>query len=151
MRAVRQQSATIQQPADAVFQAAIGVVQNNKSSSILAVHNGARKLVVREKAKMSNPKLQMIFVEDKGGAAELHVTVGTDPRSPKALMDGKANDKALTKLLGAVDGAVTGSAPAPVTPVADHYVQGKTEVPWTDPSEEPDIELGGGFLAQYGL
>lgn len=151
MRAVRQESITIPQPADAVFQAALGVVQNNKSSHILAVHGEARKLIVREKAKMSNPKFQRIFVEDKGAESQLHLVVGTDPRSPKALLDGKANDKALKKFVEAVQGALNGSAPAPVTPVANHYVQKKTEVPWTDPAQEPEVELDGNFLAQYGL
>lgn len=78
--------------------------------------------------------------------------VGTDPRTPKALMDGKANDKSLKKYLESVQGALNGSVPAPVTPVANHYLQKKTEVPWTDPNADPQIEFDGNFVATaYGL
>lgn len=150
MRAIRQDSIAIPQPADTVFQAALGVVQNTKNAKILAVHNEGRKLVYREHAKMSNPKFHQIGVEDQEPSSQLNVVVGTDPRSQKALLDGKANDKALKKYLESVQGALNGSAPAPTTPVANHYLQKKTEVPWDDPDQDPQIELDGHLLALYG-
>lgn len=151
MRAARQEAVDIPQPAGTVFQAVLGVVQNNKSAQILAVHSTGRKLVVREKAKLSNAKLQQIFVEDQGNAARVHIVVGSDPRTQKALLDGKQNAKSLAKLIENVQGALDGSAPAPATPVADHFLQNKTEVPWTDPNEDPQIELGGNLRAAFGL
>lgn len=151
MRSAHQESIAISKPADAVFQAALGVAQNTKNACILAVHNEGRKLVVREKPKMSNAKFQQIWVEDKGDSAQLNVVVGTDPRTPKALMDGKFNEKSLKKYLENVQAALDGSAPAPVTPVSNHYLAKKTEVPWEDPEQDPQIELDGNILALYGL
>ncbi len=151
MRAPKQDAVTISQPADAVFTAALGVAQNTKNLRILAVHNEGRKLVLREKPKMSNPKFLQLWVVESGGASELRVVVGTDPRSPKALLDGRANGKFLQSFVDSVNGALDGSAPAPVTPVANHYVQKKDEVPWEDPEQDPQIELDGNLLAMYGL
>ncbi|MGI6878499.1 hypothetical protein [Microbacterium sp. gxy059] len=145
MRALRHQSVAIAQPADAVFRAALGTVQSAKGTTILAVHNEGRKLVAREKSMMSNPKLVQIWIEGDETSAELNVAVGSDPRSPKALLDGKANEKSLAKLVEAIQSG--GAAP---TPVANHYLVKKTEVPWTDPAEDPQIELDGTLLALYG-
>jgi len=66
-------------------------------------------------------------------------------------LDGRANEKALKTYLEAVQGAVDGSAPAPATPVANHYLQKKNEVPWVDPGQDPEIELDENILALYGL
>lgn len=151
MRAPRQESITIAKPADAVFQAALGVAQNTKGARILAVHNGGRKLVVREKAMMSNPKFVQMLVEGDDSAAQLHVVVGTDPRSQKALMDGKANEKSLKKFVTGVQGALDGSAPVTTASVTDHYLVKKDQVPWTDADQDPQIELDGNLLAWYGL
>ncbi len=151
MRAVRQQSLALSHPADAAFQAVLGVAQNDKSARILAVHTEGRRLLFRERSKMSNPKFHTIMVVENGDGAEVRTAVGTDPRSPKALLDGRANDKSLNKFLERVQGALDGSAPAPATPVANHYVAKKTEVPWEDPTQDPEIELDGNFLAMYGL
>lgn len=151
MRSVKQDSVAFSQPADAVFQAALGVVQNTKSHHVLAVHNEGRKLVVREKPKMSNPKFLQVWVEQQGEGSQLHVVVGTDPRTPKALLDGRANDKLLKGYVGDVRGALDGSTPVQVTPVANHYLQKKTEVPWEDATQDPQIELDGNILALYGL
>lgn len=145
MRAVRHQSIAIAQPADAVFGAALGAVQAAKGTTLLAAHNEGRKLVAREKSMMSNPKLVQIWVEGDGSSAQLNVVVGSDPRSPKALLDGKANEKSLAKLVEAIQSG--GVAP---TPVANHYLVKKTEVPWTDPEQDPQIELDGTLLALYG-
>lgn len=151
MRSVKQDSVTVSQSANAAFEAALGVVQHAKNHQLLAAHNEGRKLVVREKSKMSNPKFLQIWVEEKGEGAVLHVVVGTDPRTPKALLDGRANDKTLKAYVANVQGAVSGSAPAPATPVANHYLQKKAEVPWEDPDQSPQIELDGNVLALYGL
>lgn len=151
MRAPRQESISLPAPADAVFQAALGVVQNTKSSHILAVHTPGRLLVVREKSKLSNPKFLQVSVQEQGSGSQLQIVVGTDPRTPKALLDGKANERFLNKFVDSVRRALDGSAPAPATPVPDHFVQGKTQVPWTDPTQDPQIELDGNFLALYGL
>jgi hypothetical protein len=151
MRDVKQQTVTFDLPPDHVFQAALGVLQNDKAVTLLAAHNGGRKLVARQKAKFSNPKFVLVFVEPAASAANLFVYVGSDDRSPKALMDGRANDKALARFVDDVRGALDGSRPAPVTPVPDHFVQKKNQVPWVDPDTDPDIELGGTFKAMYGL
>lgn len=147
MRAPRQETVTISASPDAVFDAALGVTQNNKSANILAVHVDGRKLVAREKAKLSNPKFHQIVVEGDGQQSQLSVVVGSDPRSQKALMDGKANDKSLKKFLENVQAALNGSEPAQSTPVANHFLQKKTEVPWTDPEQDPEIDLDGNFVA----
>lgn len=151
MRSVQQESLTVPQPAGEVFEAALGVAQNASNVRILAVHTGGRKLVVRERSKMSNPKFIQAWVEGDAGPSQLHVTVGTDPRSPKALLDGRANQKSLSRFLDDVRGALDGSRPVAAAPVADHFVQKKTEVPWTDPAQDPEIELDGNFLAMYAL
>lgn len=150
MRSARQESIAVSGSAHAVFQAALGVVQNTKNTRILAVHNEGRKLVARSKAMLSNPKFYQVLVEEQGQTSQLHVVVGTDPRSPGALLDGMMNDRALKKYLASVQAALDGSAPAPATPVTNHYLQKKTEVPWTDASQDPEIELDGHFLAMYG-
>ena len=62
MRAPHQDILTSTESPDAVFQAALGVVQNAKGTSILAVHTGGRKLVARQKGKFSNPKLFQLQV-----------------------------------------------------------------------------------------
>lgn len=151
MRAPQHETITLQQPAGDVFDAALGVMQQAKNVRILAVHNGGRKLVGRERSKMSNPKFLQVWLDEDGGGTQMHVVVGTDPRSPKAMLDGRANGKSLGRYVEAVRGALDGSAPAPATPVADHYVQKKDEVPWTDPDQDPEIELDGNFVAMYGL
>lgn len=150
MRSAQQESVTIAASADAVFQAALGVAQQTKAVEVLAVHNEARKLVAREKGRMSNAKFYQVLVEEQGEGAQLHAVVGTDPRAPKALLDGKMNSRALGKYVESVRGAADGSAPAPATPVANHYLQKKTEVPWEDGSQDPQIELDGNILAMYG-
>lgn len=151
MRSIKQEAITVPQSADDAFRAALGVVQNAKNHHVLAAHNEGRKLVVREKPKMSNPKFLQVWVEDRGQSAVLHVVVGTDPRTPKALLDGRANDKFLKGYVADVQGVLAGSASAPATPVANHYLQRKTEIPWTDPDQDPQIELDGNILALYGL
>lgn len=150
MRSIHQDSVTYSESADTVFQAALGVVQNTKNIQLLAVHNEGRKLVVREKGKFSNPKLHQLMVEEQGPGSVLYLIVGTDPRSPKALMDGKANERAAKKYLEKVQGALDGSAPAAANPVSNHYLQKKSEVPWHDHEQDPEIELDGNFLAMYG-
>lgn len=151
MRAVKQEVVAIPQPADSVFLAALGVVQNSKNSQILAVHVQGRKLVVREKSMMSNPKLQQIWVVGDQSTAELRIAVGSDPRTKQALMDGRANGKSLEKMVQAVQAALTGQTPAPASPVANHYLVKKDEVAWQNPEEDPQIELAGNFKAMYGL
>lgn len=150
MRAPQTESLTVAESPDALFGAALGVVQNTKGLVILAVHNTGHRLVAREKGKFSNPKFYEIRVLGDAEAAELHVVVGTDTRSPKAVLDGKFNAKALGRFLERVRGALDGSVPAPASPVADHFLQGKTEVPWSDPEQDPEIELDGHLLAMYG-
>lgn len=151
MRSPRHQSVAVPMPADTVFQSALGVAQSAKGVQLLAVHVGGRKLVLREKSMMSNPKLVQVWVEEQDSQSQLNVAVGSDPRTPKAMMDGKANEKSLKKYLDKVRGALDGSAPAPATPVANFYLAKKTEVPWEDPSQDPQIELDGNLLALYGL
>ncbi len=147
MRAARTEIIAFSASPDAVFDAVLGVTQHNKSASILAVHTQGRKLVAREKGKLSNPKFHQIVVEGDDAQAQLVVVVGSDPRSQKALMDGKANEKSLKKLVESVQAALDGSEPAPSTPVTNHYMQKKTEVPWADPTQDPEIELDGNFVA----
>lgn len=151
MRAPQVGSTTFSTTADAVFQAALGVAQGDKSARVLAVHNEGRRVIFRMRAKMSNPKFHQVWVEAQAGATTLHAVVGSDPRSPGALLDGWANGKALKKYLAAVQSAVDGTSPAPATPVPNHYLQKKAEVAWTDPHREPEIELDGGCLALYSL
>lgn len=150
MRAPRNEAVSVDAPADAAFEAALGVIQNTKAATLLAAHNTGRHLVFREKGKLSNPKFFLITVQDQGNGSVVNITAGTDDRSPKAMLDGKMNDKALKKFIERLHGALGGSDPAPATPVSNHYLQKKTEVPWEDPSLEPQIELDGNFLALYG-
>ncbi len=150
MRAPQTESMTVAQSPDPLFGAALGVVQNTKGLVVLAVHHAGRRLVAREKGKFSNPKFYEIRVLGGFESAELHIVVGTDPRSPKALLDGKFNAKALKNYLERLRGALDGSAPAPASPVDDHFLQGKTAVPWSDPDQDPEIELDGHLLAMYG-
>ncbi len=149
MRASCQKSVAVSVSADEAFHTALGVVQNTKNLDILAVHNEARKLVAFEKSKMSNPKIYVLAVEE-GAQPTLHLAVGTDPRVRKALLDGKFNEKSAGRFVEGFQGALDGSAPAPATPVPNHYVQKKTQVPWTDPNEEPDIDLGFSWLGLAG-
>lgn len=151
MRSARQDSITFPEPPEAVFRAALGVVQNAKNATLLAAHNGGCRLIAREKAKMSNPKFFNVRVVGEAGASQLHVAVGTDPRTPKAMLDGKANERSLKNYLESVRGALDGSSPAPASPVTDHFVQKKAEMPWSDPNQDPAIELDGNIRAVYGL
>lgn len=151
MRQAKEASTQLPQEAHVVFEAALGVVQSAKGRQILAVHNEGRKLVVREKSAFSNPKIVLVSVGSGATGSQLHVVVGADPRTPSALMDGVLNERALKKFVSSVQSALDGSVPAPASPVSNHYLQRKTEVPWTDPSREPEIELGGNLLALYGL
>ena len=151
MRSPRHDSTSFSEPPEVVFSAALGVVQNAKSATLLAAHNGGRRLIVREKPKMSNAKFLDIRVESDAGGTQLRMVVGADPRTPKALMDGKANEKALKNFFERVRGALDGSSPAPASPVADHFVQKNSQIPWSDPSQDPEIELGGNIRAAYGL
>lgn len=146
MKAIRQNSLTVEAPAPAAFQAALGVAQNTKNVDILAVHNEGQKLVAIEKSKMSNRKIYMVATESQGPNTVLHVAVGTDPRQRQAVLDGKFNAKSLSRFVDAVQGALSGAAPAPITPVPNHFVQKKEQVPWLDPNQEPDIELGFSWL-----
>ena len=151
MTKLRELAVEVTESADTVFQAALGVAQNNDNARILAVHNEGRRLIFREKPKMSNPRLQAIAVLEQGGGAQLRTRVGTDPRAQGALMDGKFNERALKKYLESVQNVLNGSATAPVTPVTNHYLAKKTEVPWDDPEQDPEIELDGNFLAMFGF
>jgi hypothetical protein len=108
VRSPKQESITVPAPPEAVFHAALGVAQNSKSVRILAVHNEGRKLVLREKAKLSNPKFHQIYVDGSAQQAQLNVVVGSDPRTPKAMMDGRANERSLKKFVESVRGARTG-------------------------------------------
>src|SRR5699024_5383616 len=99
---------------------------------------------------MSNPKFFQVWVEEKDGSAELNVVAGADPRTPKAMLDSTMNKKALKKYMEQVQAVLNGSQSAPVTPVNNHYLAKKTEVPWENADEDPQIELDGNFLAMYG-
>lgn len=151
MRQAKEASIQMSHDAGQVFEAAVGVVQGAKGRRILAVHNEGRKLVVREKSKFSNPKFVLVGVASGGVGSQLHVVVGTDPRTPSALLDGTMNDRALKKFVEGVQAVLDGSAPAPASPVSNHYLKKKTQVPWLDPNQEPEIELGGNLRAVYGL
>ncbi|MBA4084944.1 MAG: hypothetical protein C0493_08405 [Kytococcus sp.] len=146
MRAPHEIDLPVHSPADAVFDAALGVVQNTKNLQVLAVHTQGHRLVALEKSKMSNPKIFVVGVGGQGDQSLLRVAVGSDPRTRKALMDGKFNKTAATKYVESVQAALSGAAPAPSTPVANHYVQKKVQVPWEDPTAEPDIDLGFSWL-----
>lgn len=146
MRAPHQIDLPLAAPPDAVFEHSLGVVQNTKNLHVLAVHTPGRRLVALEKSKMSNPKIYVISVDDQAGQGVLHVAVGSDPRTRKALMDGKFNKTAAGKYVESVQAALSGAAPAPSTPVPNHYVQKKTQIPWEDPAVEPDIDLGFSWL-----
>lgn len=143
MRSICQETTTLTGSAADAFDAALGVVQNTKNLDILAVHNEGRKLVAFERSKMSNPKIYVMAVDEQ---SQLQLAVGTDPRTRKALLDGKANKKSAARFVEAVQGARAGTTPAPSTPVSNHYVQKKNQVPWTDPNQEPDIDLGFSWL-----
>lgn len=151
MRQAKEASIQMSHDAGQVFEAAVGVVLGAKGRRILAVHNEGRKLVVREKSKFSNPKFVLVGVASGGVGSQLHVVVGTDPRTPSALLDGTMNDRALKKFVEGVQAVLDGSAPAPASPVSNHYLKKKTQVPWLDPNQEPEIELGGNLRAVYGL
>ena len=144
-------SVSFSEPPEAVFQAALGVLQNAKNATLLAAHNGGGRLIAREKPKMSNAKFVNIQVDGEAAGSQLHVVIGTDPRNPKALLDGKANAKSLKNFVENVRGALDGSKPAPASPVTDHFLQKKTEMPWSDPTQDPEIELDGNIRAAYGL
>lgn len=150
MRESRDQSVPLSATPQEVFAAALGVAQSGTKDQILAVHNEGRKVIFRGKAMFSNPKFFFIWVEEHNGASVLHVTVGTDPRTPKALLDGKINTKALAGYVEKVQAALTGSAPVSVSPVTNHYLRQTELVPWQDHNELPDIELGGDFKAAFG-
>lgn len=151
MRALREELVSLAQPPDTVFQAALGVAQQTKGAKIIAVHNQGRVVAFRWRTMMSNVKIVIARVAGDGAASVMQVAVGADPRTPAAVLDGVANGRGLNKYLEAVRGALDGSAPVTVTPVSNHYLQKKTEVPWVDPNQEPDIQLGGTLLAMYGL
>ncbi len=142
MASARQETLTVSAAPDEAFQGALGVVQNTKNFQLLAVHNQGRKLVAHEKMKMSNGKVFAVHVVGDGPKSAIKIVVDTDPRLRKAMMDGKFNQKSLTKFVQGVKGALDGSAPAPVTPVKNHYMQKKEQVPWTDPDQDPQIDLG---------
>ncbi len=151
MRSARHDSTTFSEPPEVVFRAALGVVQNAKNTTLLAAHNSGCRLIFREKSKMSNAKFVDVRVESEAGRTELRIVVGTDPRTPKALMDGMANEKSLRTYLERVRGALDGSSPAPASPVVDHFVQKRAEIPWPHPDQDPEIELDGNIRAIYGL
>lgn len=151
MRDARDVAVEVPEDAEAVFNAALGVVQKAKNCKILAVHSDGRRLIVREKPWYSNPRFIVVGVDVNGSGSTFHVIVGADPRTPAALLDGRLNDRALTKFLVRVRAAVDGSDPAPASPVGNYYLQKNTEVPWADPNQPPEIELGGNVLAMYGL
>lgn len=114
--------------------------------SILAVHNEGRKLVVLEKSMMSNAKIFVINVEDQGSQSVLNVVAGADPRMRGALLDGMLNQKGAAKFVASVQEAASGATTAPSTPVPNHYMQKKQQIPWEDPNVEPDIQLGFSWL-----
>ncbi|WP_141782423.1 hypothetical protein [Nocardioides albertanoniae] len=151
MRDTREMSVEVPESADAVFDAFLGVFQSTKSCKILAVHCEGRRLVIREKPWYSNPRFTLVAVDESGPGSQFHVVVGADPRTPAAILDGRLNARALTKLLVRVRAAVDGSEPAPASPVDNYYLQKKTQVPWVDVEQPPEIELGGNVLAMYGL
>ena len=146
MPAVHQSSSPCSAPAATVFQAALGVVQNTKSMKILAVHNEGRRLVALGKSMMTNSRIYVIGVDPEGTETALNVAVFADPRMREAALDGTFNKKAASKYVAAVESALSGDAPAPASPVPNHFMQKKNQIPWEDPNTEPDIQLGLSWL-----
>lgn len=143
MKTQCQETLTVKATPDDAFQAALGVVQNTKNFDILAVHVEGRQLVARKKPKTTNAKIFVINVtSEMQGQATINLVVDIDPRMRKAIIDGKVNKKSAGNYLEAVQGALNGSAPAPASPVKNHFMQKKEQVPWTDPSQDPDIQMG---------
>ncbi|MGH3087613.1 MAG: hypothetical protein ACRDSJ_09890, partial [Rubrobacteraceae bacterium] len=134
MRSPKHEAASVAASAPTVFGHALGVVQGRKAMSILAVHNEARKLVVFEKSMMSNAKIYVINVDDQGSQSVLHVVAGADPRMRGALLDGMLNQKGAAKFVGSVQEAATSEAALTPTPVPNHYMQKKQQIPWEDPN-----------------
>lgn len=149
MRAPCATDLPLDHPADETFRAALGVVQNAKGFELLAVHNEGRKLIAYEKPKLTSARIHMVVVHDEDQTVLSHA-VGNDPRTTKALLDGKFNKKAAQQYLEAVAGALDGSEPAPVSAVENHYVQKKDRVPWTDSEQEPEVELGFSWRTALG-
>lgn len=147
MRAVCEMAMPVPASVAQAFEAAIGVVQNTKSLTILAAHNEGRVLVAYESSKLSNAKIYVISVQEHDSQTVLGMSVGSDPRTSKAVLDGRFNKKSAIRFGQAVQGALDGTAPAPATPVPNHYMHKRAQVPWTDPDQEPDIDLGFSWLA----
>lgn len=137
MRSVKEQSLPLQTPAADAFQTALGVVQAATKVDVVAVHNEGRKLVAFEKSMMSNQKFIVITVDED--PATLHAAVGTDPRTRRAALDGKFNEKSLDKLLDALRSALDGTTPVTTTPMPNHVKQKKTQVEWVDPEQAPEV------------
>lgn len=141
MHSGRETSISIPNSADDVFQAALGVAQREKKLRILAAHNQARRLILREGSWWTNPKIIHVRVTEQDETTRLRIWVKNDPRVRSAVLDGKHNQQTLMRFRENVRYAADGREPAPATIEANHYLHMGLKVQWDDADEDPQIQL----------
>lgn len=116
-----------------LFAAAVHVVQQGEYE-IGGLSNERHELVFTSgKTLMSWGHMFGAVVEPDGSGSALQVVVVVAPGAPKALLDGRKNQKAATQFIEAVEAALAGPTPPQPEPVASFATMpdGST-VPWTD-------------------
>ena len=118
MRATK--TKTLNRPATPqhLFDAALGVVQNGKYTTLLLNNELLRIGFVSGKTAISWGQEYLVEIVPSGDGATLTVVCGSHDEAPKALMDGWVSGKAAGKYLAAVESVLDGTTKAPVTPTA---------------------------------
>lgn len=126
---------------EAVFTAALGLVQNADDSELRAIHNEGRALIVRRKTKrLSWSKLVMVRVFPAAGGCSVNVAVQSLPEGAGGMLDGIRNGKIVQQYFDDIQGSLDGVIRAPATMIESHYVRddGST-VPWRNPDDFPEF------------
>lgn len=141
MGAERAVSADFEVAPDVLFQAALGLAQQEKKFEIRAVHVEGQALIIRQKMKaLTFPKVIMLRAYQSGSGSSLNVMVQNMPGGPTALLDGVFNGKIAQKYVRDIQSVLDGTIVALATEMSSHYVRDDgSELPWNDPDEFPEF------------
>lgn len=132
MGAQKRQTLTSESPEGDLFDTVLHVVQQG-GYEISGLSNERHELVFTSgKTLMSWGHMYAAVVESDGNGSALKLVVAVVPGAPKALMDGRKNQKAATQFIADVEAALAGPTPAQPEPAESFATMPDgTIVPWT--------------------
>lgn len=131
MGAEKRQTLSSERPEEDLFSVVLHVAQQG-GYEIGGLSNERHELVFTSgKTLTSWGHMYAAVVESDGSGSVLQLVVAVVPGAPKALMDGRKNQKAATQFIADVEAALAGPTPQPQPVESFATMPDGSTVPWT--------------------